>query len=137
MDNDPSRTSKVALLALRDIECNLHRIPPRSPDLNPIENIFHIVKKQLEDEALNLHITNELFQDFRDRVYRCLDSLDIETINRTILSMPRRIEKIIANRGIRLKYWRNARRIFYIFNVFLQQLNLLKIATYIRFVRVI
>ena len=104
MDNDPSQTSKVALLALRDIECNLHRIPPRSPDLNPIENIFHIVKKQLEDEALNLHITNELFQDFRDRVYRCLDSLDIETINRTILSMPRRIEKIIANRGIRLKY---------------------------------
>ena len=104
MDNDPSRTSKVALLALRDIECNLHRIPPRSPDLNPIENIFHIVKKQLEDEALNLHITNELFQDFRDRVYRCLDSLDIETIDRTILSMPRRIEKIIANRGIRLKY---------------------------------
>ena len=59
MDNDPSQTSKVALLALRAIECNLHRIPPRSPDLNPIENIFHIVKKQLEDEALNLHITNE------------------------------------------------------------------------------
>ena len=59
MDNDPSQTSKVALLALRAIECNLHRIPPRCPDLNSIENIFHIVKKQLEDEALNLHITNE------------------------------------------------------------------------------
>ena len=82
----------MALLALRAIECNLHR-KQRSPYLNPIENIFHIVKKQLKDEALNLHITNESFQDFRDRVYRCLDSLDIETIDRTILSMPRRIEK--------------------------------------------
>ena len=107
----------MALLALRAIECNLHR-KQRSPYLNPIENIFHIVKKQLEDEAFNLHITNESFQDLRDRVYRYLDSLDIETIDRTILSMPRRIEKIKASRGIRLKYRRNTHRIFYIFNVF-------------------
>lgn len=45
MDNDPCQTSKKALTALKDIECDLHRIPARSPDLNPIENVFHLVKK--------------------------------------------------------------------------------------------
>lgn len=104
MDNDPCQTSKVALEALEDIECEFHRIPARSPDLNPIENIFHVVKKSLEDEALNSHITKESFENFRDRVIRCLDNLDIDIIDRTILSMPRRISKIIAAKGIRLKY---------------------------------
>ncbi|CAB4014173.1 Transposable element Tcb1 transposase [Paramuricea clavata] len=45
MDNDPCQTSKKAMLALTQIECDLHRIPPRSPDINPIENMFHLVKK--------------------------------------------------------------------------------------------
>ena len=45
MDNDPCQTSKKAMLALTHIECELHRIPPCSPDINPIENIFHLVKK--------------------------------------------------------------------------------------------
>lgn len=68
MDNGPSQTNKMALLALRDMVCELHRIPLRSLDLNPIENSFHIVKKHLEDGAINSHITNESFEDFRDRV---------------------------------------------------------------------
>ena len=48
MDNDPSQTSKVAMDALVEIEAEFHEIPPRSPDLNPIENIFHLVKSNLE-----------------------------------------------------------------------------------------
>ena len=39
MDNDPSQTSHVAKGALEEIEGSFHEIPPRSPDLNPIENI--------------------------------------------------------------------------------------------------
>ena len=44
MENCPCQTSRVALKALQDVECEVHKIPARSPDLNPIENIFHIVK---------------------------------------------------------------------------------------------
>ena len=44
MDNDPCQTSKKALSALVQIECDLHRIPSRSPDLNLIENVFHLEK---------------------------------------------------------------------------------------------
>ena len=34
MDNDPSQTSRIAKLALEEIEGSFHEIPPWSPDLN-------------------------------------------------------------------------------------------------------
>ena len=39
MDNDPSQTSKKAMTAINQIECQLHKIPARSPDLNPMQQI--------------------------------------------------------------------------------------------------
>ncbi len=59
MDNDPSQTSKSGLDAISSIEAEFHRIPARSPDLNPIENVFHLVKKTVDDESISLNITNE------------------------------------------------------------------------------
>ena len=92
------------MAALDDIECTVHRIPARSPDLNPIENIFHLVKQQLDSEALHSHITSESFQAFQDRVFRCMDNLDVNTVDRTIESMPKRIDNIIKSKGYRSKY---------------------------------
>ena len=37
---------------MEKIEAEFHKIPARSPDLNPIENVFHLAKKSLENEAL-------------------------------------------------------------------------------------
>ena len=48
MDNDPSQTSAMAMKAIGDQGAQLFCIPARSPDLNPIENVFHIVKSNLE-----------------------------------------------------------------------------------------
>ena len=48
MDNDPSQTSKKAIEALNHIEAELHWLSSRSQDLNPLENIFHLVKMNLE-----------------------------------------------------------------------------------------
>ena len=70
MDNDPSQVSKLAMSALREIECELSKIPSRSPDLNPCESIFHIVKDSLDDEAIEKHINKESFGDFKNRVLR-------------------------------------------------------------------
>ena len=46
VDNDPCQTSRKAMSAINQIECEWHQIPARSPDLNPIENIFHLIKKK-------------------------------------------------------------------------------------------
>ena len=104
MDNDPSQTSKKAMSALKEIECELHQIPARSPDVNPIENVFHIVKTTLEKEAIDLQIRKESFDEFNNRVLRCFDNLDMSILDRTIESMPKRIEAILASKGKRIKY---------------------------------
>ena len=64
MDNDSSQISKVAENVLTDIECELLQIPPRSPEINPIENVFHLVKNLLESEAIQENITCETFEQF-------------------------------------------------------------------------
>ena len=46
-DGDPSQNSAVAKKALNKIGAKLFPIPPRSPDLNPIENFFHLIKRKL------------------------------------------------------------------------------------------
>lgn len=54
MDNDPSQCSKKSMQALNEIEAELYHIPPRSPDLNPIENVFHLLKKRLQQLAIEM-----------------------------------------------------------------------------------
>jgi transposase len=51
----------MATKALEDIVAEMHVIPPRSPDLNPVENMFHIVKNDLERQAICENITAESF----------------------------------------------------------------------------
>ena len=105
MDNDPCQTSKKAKLALAQIECKLHRIPPRSPDINPIDNIFHLVKKMLQKEAIEYNIiTKESFDAFKTRVLRCMNAFKITTIDKTIESMPKSIEEIRCSKRKRSKY---------------------------------
>ena len=103
MDNDPSQMSKKAMEALNDIEAELHRLPSRSQHLNPPEHIFHLVKMNLEKEALEQKITNESFEQFRERVFNSFQLIDTEVIDKTIESLPRRIHKIIALSGVIVK----------------------------------
>ena len=53
-DGDLSQNSAVACHVLAKINAKLLAIPPRSPDINPIEHFLHIVRKKLDqDAALN------------------------------------------------------------------------------------
>lgn len=104
MDNDPSQNSAVARQAMVKSNCKMQAIPARSPDLNPIENLFHNVKEKLNAEAIDRHITKESFAEFKERVFDCFMKYDREEIDRMISSMPRRIENVIKQKGGRTKY---------------------------------
>ena len=65
MDNDPSQTSAKAKLALLSARANMHVIPARSPDLNPIENLFNIARKQINAELKDENISNETWNNFK------------------------------------------------------------------------
>ena len=106
MDNDPSQVLNAAKLVSKTSmlsSTKFHQIHPRSPCLNSIENIFHIVRKMLEQEAIRLQIEHETFNDFKTRVMRCFDSIPTDLIHR-MRSMPTPIKQIIASKGARIEY---------------------------------
>ena len=103
-DGDPSQNSKPALEVMERVGCRLFKIPARSPDLNPIENIFHLIGKRLREQALKNRIERETFQQFVNRaVHMCL-TFPSDIIDKTIESMPKRIDMVIKNKGGRTKY---------------------------------
>ena len=105
-DGDPSQNSSDAKRAMCNCNCDLSliQIPPRSPDLNPIENFFHLVRCKLKSDALALNITKETLQEFKARIIRTIYSIPVNIINRTIASMPARLQQVIDSKGSRIKY---------------------------------
>ena len=67
-DGDPSQNSCKVRSAWDKIGARKFSIPARSPDLNPIENIFHIAKKKLHQDVLEMKIEREDFEEFSVRV---------------------------------------------------------------------
>lgn len=103
-DGDPSQNSAKAKAAMERVNCKLIKIPARSPDLNPIENIFNLVSEKLRKQALQLRIKRETFDEFQERVVTTITSLPLVTINNIINSMPKRIRQLLARKGQRLRY---------------------------------
>ena len=104
MDNCPCQTSAKAKKALQSIKAEMQIIPARSPDLNPIESVFHVLRKRLEGEVKKKNITRETRDEFVARVKRNIWSLPIDYIDKTIASMPKRIKLVISGKGHRTKY---------------------------------
>ena len=72
--------------------------------LNTIENVFHVLRYLLDDEAKSCNIVlTKLFDQFkrRLRVRRTLESIDIKLIDKTIESVSKRIDAVLASKGSR------------------------------------
>ena len=96
--------SRSAKTAMDEVGCRMFGIPARSPDLNPIENIFHLVRKNIQKDALTKEIKKETFSEFSKRVQKTIKEFPVDIIDKTIDSMPKRIAKIVSSKGERTKY---------------------------------
>ncbi len=103
-DGDPSQNSGQAKRAMEDCNAQLLLIPSRSPDINPIENFFHLVRRKLKRDALERNICYETFEQFQNRIVNTMREIPTDIIDRTIESIRKRLKLIIKGRGKRTKY---------------------------------
>ena len=97
-DNDPKHTANITKAFFKNNNITTLEWPPGSPDLNPIENVWYLLKIKIhkrkpknKDEFINI-ITNEWLK-FDSRILKSL-----------INSMPKRIQQVIENNGDVIMY---------------------------------
>ena len=72
--------------------------PPNSPDLNPIENIWSVIKDALGS------FEHRSFEGFKAQIKKVWAELDPEMVQKTVESMDERLKQVIAKRGGNTKY---------------------------------
>jgi transposase len=70
---------------------------PYSPDLNPIEQVWAILKKKVSKLLLKIRVenANELWR----HVERCFEEIDEKVFDNLLASMPARVNEVINNLG--------------------------------------
>ena len=88
---------------LEDIGAELVPIPPRSPDLNPIENFFHLVCQKLDQDSITKIVTNQTVKEFEARVRDIFVNFVIKERNKLISSIKRYLNSS-KEKGPRIKW---------------------------------
>ena len=101
-DGNPRHNSASALIERRGYE--IFSNPARSPDLNPIENMFNLVRKQLNEDAMAMNITKDNYEEFGRRLKETIERFSADIINKIIKSLLKRMELVIKGKGSGIKY---------------------------------
>jgi transposase len=99
-DNDPKHKSKKATNWLNDSGLDVMVWPPQSADLNPIEHLWHYLKKRLGEYEVEARSIQELWE----RVQTEWDKIPASVCQNLIESMPRRIAAVLEAKGGYTKY---------------------------------
>ncbi len=98
-DLAPAHTAKGTKTWFNDHGVTLLDWPANSQDLNPIENLWGIVKRKMRDTRPNNA------DDLKATVKETWASIPPQQCHKLITSMPRRIEAVIKAKGDLTKYW--------------------------------
>jgi hypothetical protein len=96
-DNSSIHTAKIIKGFLTINNISTIDWPANSPDLNPIENYWKLVKEKLS-------LDNLTKENFEEKIREALESIDVTHIYNMISSMHIRLQKVIAANGDSINY---------------------------------
>ena len=99
-DNSPIHTCKLAKQWKESIGMVSLQWPPNSPDLNPIEHIWYILKITIQKMTPRPMTVPDMTIALR----KAWDDLDENTMNNLVESMSSRIAAVIEAKGRNTKY---------------------------------
>jgi hypothetical protein len=94
-DNDPKHKAKSVQEWLNKQSFDVLEWPPQSPDLNPIEHLWSIVKRRLNE----CDSPPKGMLEHWERIESIWDSIDKETCLKLVKSMPKRIQAVLKTKG--------------------------------------
>jgi DDE superfamily endonuclease len=74
--------------------------PANSPDLNPIENLWHILRNNIRKREVQSRKKQELIEALQEE----WGKLDMQMMQKLCLSMPRRLQAVIDAKGGSTQY---------------------------------
>ncbi len=84
-DNDPKYTSKATVGFLKKNRVKVNQWPSMSPDLNPVEHLWGILKRQVE------HHSPSSIQSLKEVIFEEWKKIDLAKCPQLVHSMPRRL----------------------------------------------
>jgi hypothetical protein len=99
-DNDPKHTSHTATQWLQSKKIKILEWPAQSPDLNPIEHLWHHLKRQLSKYDPEPESMDELWECVQDE----WNKITIDDCLKLIENMPRRVTAVLKAKGSHTKY---------------------------------
>jgi hypothetical protein len=105
-DNDPKHRARLTVELLEDRCPRVLDWPSYSPDLNPIENLWSIMKRNIE-KKVNFMISEKksITKDvFISTIAREWAAIDRNLCTNLVKSMPERIKLVIENKGCTIDY---------------------------------
>ena len=101
-DNAPTHTAHVVRDALIKMGIEVMEWPPHSPDLNPIENLWALLKAkiyELRPDLIHMRNNDETKDILVATAQEAWDSLDIRHLQHLSETMPHRVQAIIESQG--------------------------------------
>ncbi len=101
-DNAPCQKTQIISdwILEHDNEFTLLKYSPQSPDLNPIEHLWDVVKREIC--IMDLQTTN--LQQLRDAIMSIWTKISEECFQPFVESIPRRIKAVLKAKGGRTRY---------------------------------
>lgn len=101
-DNNPVHTARVITQWITNRNVEILPWPSRSPDLNPIENVWGVMVKRMYERNLRFRNKNELWAAIENAWEELSEDQDIW--RNLILSMPTRLAQVLESNGAMIKY---------------------------------